>query len=247
MVRQRERMGKNMSKELAVIKSEEVNYDFKIENGEVFVSSLYVAKITDKKHKNVMRDIRTILDKSDKDFNELNFEPSDFKDKKGENRPMYWLTEDGSSVLLGGYSIAHRVKIQKELRDFKDAQKKKIPQTYGEALLEAGRLAIENEKLILENSIMKPKADYFDALVDRKLLTNFRDTAKELGIKEREFITFLIDNEYIYKDSSKRNRPYAKYTGTLFQIKEFKNTTIAGLQTLVTPQGKETFRLLLQK
>ena len=30
-----------------------------------------------------------------------------------------------------------------------------------------------------ENLLMKPKAEYFDDLVDRKLLTNFRDTAKE--------------------------------------------------------------------
>ena len=47
---------------------------------------------------------------------------------------------------------------------------------------------------------MAPKADYFDELVDRHLLTNFRDTAKELEIKEKDFINFLLDKKYIYRD-----------------------------------------------
>lgn len=41
-----------------------------------------------------------------------------------------------------------------------------------------------NPELIANNNIMKPKADYFDELVDRNLLTNIRETAKKLNIKE---------------------------------------------------------------
>lgn len=40
----------------------------------------------------------------------------------------------------------------------------------------------ELDKLKMENAVMKPKADYFDELVDRNTLTNFRDTAKMLHI-----------------------------------------------------------------
>lgn len=47
---------------------------------------------------------------------------------------------------------------------------------------------------------MKPKSDYFDELVDRNLLTSFRETAKELGVKEKAFIKFLLENKYIYRD-----------------------------------------------
>lgn len=36
-------------------------------------------------------------------------------------------------------------------------------------------LEIANSELAVDNQIMKPKADYFDDLVDRNLLTNFRD------------------------------------------------------------------------
>ena len=65
-------------------------------------------------------------------------------------------------------------------------------------------------ELTVENQILAPKADYFDALVDRNLLTNFRDTAKQLGIKEREFVKFLIEKKYIYRDKGGKLHPDAQ-------------------------------------
>ena len=53
------------------------------------------------------------------------------------------------------------------------------------------------KELTAQNQIMQPKAEYFDELVDRNLLTNFRETAKELGIKEKDFIGWLLDNKYV--------------------------------------------------
>ena len=35
-------------------------------------------------------------------------------------------------------------------------------------------LEVTNSELTVSNTIMRPKADYFDELVDRNLLTNFR-------------------------------------------------------------------------
>ena len=69
--------------------------------------------------------------------------------------------------------------------------------------------------LKLEVSEMKPKADYFDDLVDRNLLTSFRDTAKEFQIKESVFIKWLIDNNYIYRDSKKKIRGCGKHPLTV--------------------------------
>lgn len=107
-------------------------------------------------------------------------------------------------------------------------------------------LEIANSELTVDNQIMKPKADYFDELVDRNLLTNFRDTAKQLGVKEREFINFLLDKKYIYRDKRGKLKPYADKNEGLFEIKEFVNekTGFASTQTLITPKGRETFRLL---
>lgn len=103
----------------------------------------------------------------------------------------------------------------------------------------------ERQALALENKEMKPKAEYFDHLIDRKLLTNLRDTAKELNIGQNCFIKLLIDGGYIYR-SKHGLRPMAKYANDLFEIKDAKSNrnNWVGVQTLVTPKGKETFRLL---
>ena len=44
---------------------------------------------------------------------------------------------------------------------------------------------------------MKPKAEYNDRLIDRNLLTNFRDAAKELGVTEAKFIEWLLSKRYV--------------------------------------------------
>ena len=107
---------------------------------------------------------------------------------------------------------------------------------------------LEAEKAVLsvENTIMKPKADYFDELVDRNLLTSFRETAKQLKIKERKFIDFLMEKKYIYRDKKGKLQPTANKNDGLFEVKETLNekTQWAGTQTLITPKGRETFRLL---
>ena len=109
-------------------------------------------------------------------------------------------------------------------------------------------LKLEAEKSILsiENMVMKPKADYFDELVDRNLLTSFRETAKQLKIKERKFIDFLMEKKYIYRDKKGKLQPTANKNDGLFEVKETLNekTQWSGTQTLITPKGRETFRLL---
>lgn len=109
-------------------------------------------------------------------------------------------------------------------------------------------LEAENAKKTVELAIAQPKVEYFNELVDRNLLTNFRITAKELGIKEKPFIKFLIDHKYLYRDPGGKLLPKADKNDGLFEIKECYNekTDWRGTQTLITPKGRETFRLLCQ-
>lgn len=113
----------------------------------------------------------------------------------------------------------------------------------------ATELKIEKEKrkqLEVENGALKPKAEYFDCIVDRNLLTNFRETAKEFKIKEREFIHMLKKDKFIYKDKKGVLMPYAENNDGLFELKEYvsQHNNWKGVQTLITPKGRETFRLL---
>lgn len=111
-----------------------------------------------------------------------------------------------------------------------------------------GALEIEKSHLQVENQVMAPKADYFDELVDRNLLTNFRDTAKQLGIAPKKFVTLLLEKKYIFRDQKGKLVPYQDKNKGLFEVKECFNqkTKWAGVQTMVTPKGRETFRLLFE-
>lgn len=107
-------------------------------------------------------------------------------------------------------------------------------------------LEVTNSKLSVSNTIMRPKADYFDELVDRNLLTNFRETAKQLGIGQKAFVNFLLEKKYVYRDKKGKLMPYAGKGDGLFEVKECYNekTAWSGVQVLITPKGREVFRLL---
>ena len=64
-------------------------------------TSRMVAKVFEKEHRNVLRDIEN-LDCS-KSFTVLNFERSTYKDKSGKKNPEYILTKDGFTFLVMGY------------------------------------------------------------------------------------------------------------------------------------------------
>lgn len=107
----------------------------------------------------------------------------------------------------------------------------------------------ENTALLEDNETMRPKAEYFDELIERNLLTSFRTTAKEFGVKEGMFIGWLLDNKYIYRDQKNKICPYAtQKTEGLFEVREYKSkySDHAGTQTLITPKGRETFRILMK-
>ena len=111
------------------------------------------------------------------------------------------------------------------------------------AVLVAQRVIQEKEQVIEQ---LKPKADYYDQLVSQNLLTNLRNTAKELKIPQNKFIAFLLENKYIYRDKYERLLPYAQKNKGYFEIKEWYNfyNDLVGIQTMVTPKGREHFLIL---
>lgn len=122
-----------------------------------------------------------------------------------------------------------------------------MPQDYPAALRALADAEEAKLKLLSDNRTMQPKAQYFDALVERNTLTNFRETAKELGASPKKFVAFLLDQKYLYRDQRGKLLPYEAKNDGLFTVKECKSekTPWSGTQTLITPKGRETFRLLM--
>lgn len=76
-----------------------------IHQNHVHTTSLLVAEKFDKKHFHVLRDIEHIIKICpDKAFNASNFGLVNYRDLKGETRPMYNLTRDGFTMLAMGFT-----------------------------------------------------------------------------------------------------------------------------------------------
>lgn len=73
------------------------------------MSSLEVAELMDKRHDHVMRDIKKLIEREA--INAPNFGEVDYKDAKGEMRPMYLLDFQSTMVLITGYDAPRRAAV----------------------------------------------------------------------------------------------------------------------------------------
>lgn len=99
-----------------------------------------------------------------------------------------------------------------------------------------------NTALIEENSVMKPKADYYDNIIDRGTSLNFGDTAKLIGVQRKALINELFRTGYIYRDGYGDIRAYQRSIDRgLLKQKQFYNERNghSGIQVLITPKGIE--------
>lgn len=215
-------------------------------NGKAITTSLKVAEVFERQHRTVLESIRDL--ECSADFTQQNFLLSEYKDSTGRTLPMYELTRDGFTFLAMGFTGSKAAQFKEDyIKAFNMMEARLIAKQDSYIIadpIERAKRWIEEQQ---EALLMKPKAEYFDALVDRNLLTNFRETAKELKVKESYLIQWLLDKRYLYRDIKGKLQPYAQYVPILFELKEYRNpkTDYVGNQTLVTPKGRETFRLLI--
>lgn len=99
------------------------------------------------------------------------------------------------------------------------------------------------DRLNKELQAAKPKAAYFDAFVHPGDCTNIRNTASELGIPQKEFVTWLLKKRVLYRDFNGQLLPYSTYLHRgCFIVRDFVQNGHQGVQTLFTPRGKDFVR-----
>ncbi len=222
------------------------------------MTSLEIAEVTGKRHDSVLRDIRNLLSQG---VDAHNFVETSYTDKANRQQKCFTLTKKGCLILASGYDALLREKIINRWEELEiQVRKSEIIMPNFSNPAEAARawadqyeknLALEahNKELKEENLHLAPKGEYFDDLVARNLLTNFTKVAHQLNIKRKTFIEWLIRDKFIYRDQKNKLVPYAKYAHTYFHINDTKGkyNKWAGNQTLITPEGKEAFRLLYER
>jgi anti-repressor protein len=232
-----------------------VNVKLTSRDGKVFATSLDVANVFEKEHKDVLRAIR---DLPQDNFNGRNFTLVDYYDKKGEKRPSYELTRDGFSLIIMGFTgeKAFKWKIafieafnQMEvwLRKQQQPSLFQIPQTYADALLLAANQAreLDQKNQILESQ--KPRVEFADRLLKTEGTVSVKDFSQILwdkGLKIGQNRLFEALRQLTILDS--RNKPYQRYVDMgIVGLKEatYKNPTtnddIVYTQVRITAKGQE--------
>ncbi|UIM99573.1 Rha family transcriptional regulator [Yersinia ruckeri] len=91
-------------KELTVLLESDFTKMVMTIHGKVFTTSQKIADYFGKRHDNVLRKIRQVIDECPKEFAALNFEEADFIDKNGEVQPMFKLSKDGYMLVVMGFT-----------------------------------------------------------------------------------------------------------------------------------------------
>lgn len=71
---------------------------------DAWTTSRDLARVFEKEHKNVIRDIERILGDVDADFGRLNFELSSYKNQQNKKQPQYRMTRKGFSLVAMGFT-----------------------------------------------------------------------------------------------------------------------------------------------
>ena len=149
-----------------------------------------------------------------------------------------WVVEDvlPSIRRTGSYSVQH-----------------KLPQTYKEALIELIAKVEENEKLQIENTELKPKGEFYDAVAGSDTLIDMNQVSKTLNIKglgRNKLFEFLRSQKILMND----NQPYQQYVDKgYFKLIEVRWTnpktgdTNITLKTMVFQTGLDFIRKTVKK
>lgn len=218
-------------------------------NAKEYMTSKEIAEITGKRHCDVMEAIR-VMEVAWVKIGRRKFPLTSYVDQWNREQPMYKLNKTECLYIATKFNDEARAKLVIRWEELETKERQNapaLPQTYLEALKALVLSEEQKQVLALENESMKPKADYFDTLVERGSNLNIRDTAKMIGVSERFFIEYLLLNGYLYRDAKRKLKPIAKYVGKYFVLKEWVRGENTGSQTLVTVEGKDKFYKLINK
>lgn len=230
--------------------------------GNDVTTSLIVAQVFGKEHRNVLRDIET-LSCSDS-FNALNFEQIEYTDGKGRIQRAYQITKDGFSFLVMGYTgeKAGQFK-EKFINEFNKREQLLKSEDYillrsqeilnnRVKLMEAKVAQLEEENKLQSQQLQEsaPKIEYFNKALSSVGTYTATQIAKEFGWGAETLNRKLKELGIHYKQNGQWIF-YAKYDGkgyTKSVTRTFTRsdgTTGSQMQTVFTEKGRKFIHELL--
>lgn len=170
------------------------------QNSKPTMSSREIAELTGKRHGDVIRDIRTMIEQigDDADLRHV----VDVKDPRGYTAE-FLLDRYHTEVLVTGYDVKRRAAVIKRWFDLETGVAKpafQVPQSMAEALRLAADQAerIEQQQAAIEQA--RPSVEFVERYVSADSGNKgFRQVAKLLKANERELRAFLADHKIMYR------------------------------------------------
>jgi phage antirepressor YoqD-like protein len=164
------------------------------------MSSLQIAVITGKNHKEVMRDIRTTLEQAEIDQRKF---AQVYMAGNGQEQPCYHLPRRECDLVISGYSVKYRLAIIDRWHDLEGKQSFKqvfeTPRTIGEALRLAADLSDQVAGLEMSVCEMTPKAAAMDRLSGSEGSMCVSNAAKDLSLRPADLFEWLRANRWIFR------------------------------------------------
>lgn len=201
------------------------------------MTSREMAELTEKRHDSVKRTIDTLAANGTIQHPQI----VEVTNHLGQTVTEYHIGKRDSYVIVAQLSPEFTARIVDRWQELEAKQQSQaahaIPQTMAQALRLAADQAeqIEKQQLLLEQQ--KPAVEFVDRFVEAKSAKGFREVAKILGLKEREFIAELARDGVIFKQGSNW-LPMANHQHAgRFTVKTGEANGHAFTQTRFTPEG----------
>lgn len=208
----------------------------------ISMSSTEIAELTGKQHKNVIRDIRDMLDELQGDGSDLSHVRED-KDGRGYTINFH-LDKELTETLLTGYSIPLRRKVVHRLHELEDSIQPRVIATLPDFSNPAAAARAWAEQFELQQAanqalaIAAPKVEFVDKYVESTGLKGFRQTAKLLGANEARFREFLLDKKIMYRMGGEWQAYQPHISAGRFEVKtDTADNGHAFNQAKFTPKG----------
>lgn len=165
------------------------------------------------------------------------------KAANGVNEAVYLIGKRDSYVIVAQLSPEFTARLVDRWQELEaqaaPAPAFALPQTYAQALLEAGRLAALVEEKNAQIAAAAPAVAFVDRFVEAKSSKCLSDVAKLLGWKPQAFIAKLSDDGVIFKRGGSWVPTQGHIDAGRFTVKTGEASGHAFQQTRVTPAGVE--------
>lgn len=222
------------------------------------MTSLEIADVTGRNHKDVMRSIREMEDAWAK-VNGRKFALVEYKDAKGEMRPCYSLNKTECLYIATKFNDEARAKLvlRWEELETKERNQYQVPQSFAEALMLAAKQQeqIEEQQRQLEANSkeivelngaiaeMEPKVTYVDMILASKETVTTTQIAQDYGQSAKAFNVLLRNFGVQHKVGGQwvlyaKHLPFGYVQSDTFPIVHKNGTNGTVMHTKWTQKGR---------